>query len=235
MDFGGGIGSQLINLSALKDAELSYADIPGKTFEYAKWRFNKRHLDINLIDATKDDFLGDRMFDIVIALDVVEHLVDPEASVEYLVKHIKPDGFFIVITSFVNNNGEAGWHLNVDKYTDEGFYSLIKSLGMEMINEGIPRGFRKDRELSSLVEAMKSAIRENRCVESRNYLESYLHLRPLDLNMLLKHSEICSRLGDREAALESLNKVKLFNPDMPEVWELECMINKENNEITSCK
>jgi glycosyltransferase involved in cell wall biosynthesis/2-polyprenyl-3-methyl-5-hydroxy-6-metoxy-1,4-benzoquinol methylase len=234
IDFGGGIGSQLISLSALKGAELNYADIPGNTFEYAKWRFNKRRLDIKLIDATKEDFLGNRMFDIVIALDVVEHLVDPEESVEYLIRHIKPDGFFIAITSFVDNNGEAGWHLNVDKYTDEGFYTLIKSSGMEMMNEGMPRIFRKDRELSNLVEEVIEATRENRFEDARRYMESYLQLRPVDLNMLVKHAEICSRLGDRSAAQESLNKIRLFKPDMPEALAIADMINKETNEITSC-
>jgi len=226
MDFGGGIGSQIINLSTIRDTKLTYADISGNTFEYAKWRFNNRGLNINLIDATNEDFLGNRMFDMVIALDVVEHLVNPEESVEYLINHIKPDGYFIVNTSFVDNNGEAGWHLNVDKYTDEGFYSLINSLGMETINEGIPRIFRKDTELFRLIASIKSARNENRLEDARKYVESYLELRPVDFKILVQHADLCTRLGDREAALESLNTISMFNPDMPDVSALECMINK---------
>ena len=234
LDFGGGTGSQLINISALKEVELCYADIPGKTFDYAKWRFNKRALDIQLIDATKEDFLGNLKFDVVFAFDVIEHLVDPEESVEYIVKHLNPDGFLVALASFCDNDGEAAWHLNVDKYTNEGFYGFIKSLGMEMMSEGMPRLFKKDKELSGLIENLKAAINENRLEDARRHMESYLQLRPVDLNMLVKHAYLCLKLDDMEASHESLNKIRLFNPDMPEALELENMINKENNEITSC-
>ncbi len=234
LDFGGGIGSQLINVSSLKGAALNYADIPGKTFEFAQWRFNRRMLNINMIDATKEDYLGNMLFDVVFAFDVLEHLVDPEKSVDYLIRHIKPDGFLVAITSFVDNDGDAGWHLNVDKYTDEGFYSVIKSLGMEMMNEGIPRVFRKDRELSVLLSELKTAEIENRLVDARTYMEQYLEMRPVDLQMLLRHADLCTRLHDREATQASLNKVRLFNPDMPEVRAIEELINKEKNEVTSC-
>ncbi|MBI5057050.1 MAG: glycosyltransferase [Nitrospirae bacterium] len=235
LDFGGGIGSQMISLSKMKGTKLSYADIPGKTFDYAKWRFNRRHIDIDMIDASKEDFLDGRMFDVVITLDVVEHLVDPEAAVRYLTRHIKPDGYLAVVTSFVDNHGEAGWHLNVDKYTDEAFYDFIKSLGMEMLNGEYPRIFQKSNELATLLTEISSATGEGRYADSRGHIESYLQLHPFDLDMLVKYADVCLRLGDTDTAIENIEKVLLLNPVMPEALEIAEKIKRRDNENTSCK
>lgn len=235
LDFGGGIGSQMISLSKLKGAKLCYADIPGKTFDYAKWRFARRQADIEMIDASKEDFLDIRMYDVVITLDVVEHLVDPEATVRYLVNHIKPDGYLAVVTSFVDNNGEAGWHLNADRYNDEAFYDFIKSLGMELLNNEYPRIFQKNNQLVILLEEIASAIRDGRYADSKIHIESYLQLRPFDLDMLVKYSEVCLRLGERDVALENIEKVLLLNPDMPEALGIAERIKSTDNENTSCK
>jgi glycosyltransferase involved in cell wall biosynthesis/2-polyprenyl-3-methyl-5-hydroxy-6-metoxy-1,4-benzoquinol methylase len=235
LDFGGGIGSQIISLSKLKAAKLSYADIPGKTFEYAAWRFNRRHIDIDMIDAGKEDFLEGRMYDVVITLDVVEHLVDPESAVRYLISHIKPDGYLAVVTSFVDNNGEAGWHLNADRYTDEAFYNFIKSSGMEMLNNEYPRIFQKSNELVTLLSEIASATGEGRSADSRRYMESYLQLHPFDLDMLVKYADVCLRLGDIDTALENIDKVLLLNPGMPDALEIAEKIKSKDNENTSCK
>ena len=235
IDFGGGIGSQIISLSRLKGANLSYADIPGKTSEYAKWRFNRRHADIEMIDAGKEDFLEGRMYDVVITLDVVEHLVDPEATVRYLTNHIKPDGYLITVTSFVDNHGEAGWHLNVDRYTDEGFYNFIRSLGMEMLNNGYPRIFQKNNEIVTLLAEIASAIGEGRYADSKGHIESYLQLQPFDLDMLVKYAAVCLRLGERDTALENIEKVLLLDPGMQEALEIAEKMKSKDNENTSCK
>jgi starch synthase len=235
LDFGGGIGSQMISLSRLKGVKLSYADIPGKTFEYARWRFNRRHIDIDMLDAGKGDFLDDRMYDVVITLDVVEHLVDPESTVRYLVNHIKPDGYLAVVTSFVDNNGEAGWHLNADRYTDEAFYDFIKSLGMELLNNQYPRIFQKNNELVSLLSEIDSAIGEGRYADSKKHIESYLQLHPFDLDMIVKYADACSMLGDMNTALENIEKVLLLNPGMPEALKIVGKIKGWDNEKTSCK
>jgi glycosyltransferase involved in cell wall biosynthesis/2-polyprenyl-3-methyl-5-hydroxy-6-metoxy-1,4-benzoquinol methylase len=235
LDFGGGIGSQMISLSVLKGAELSYADIPGKTFDYAKWRFRRRQIDVDMIDASKEDFLGDKMYDVVITLDVIEHLVSPETTVEYLTKHIKPGGYLAAFTSFVDNNGEAGWHLNVNRYTDEAFYNFIKTSGMDMINQGYPRIFQKNEELVSIVGGINLSISEGRFADARKYMESYLQFRPVDLEMLVKYADVCLTLGDRDTASENLDKVRIFNPDMPEALKVAEKIRRMDNETSSCK
>ena len=52
-------------------------------------------------------------------------------------------------------------------------------------------------------------------------------MRSVDFKILVEHADLCTRLGDKEAALDSLNKISMFYPDMPEARALECMINKE--------
>jgi len=236
LDFGGGIGSQLISLSALKGAELSYADIPGRTFEYAEWRFRRRHLDINMFDASEDDFLEDRTFDVVIALDVIEHLVDPEAAVGYLVKHIKDGGCLITVTSFVDNHGEAGWHLNVDRYTDDKFYNFIETSGMEMLNNDLPRYFRKSfKDPDDLKQRIDSAIAGERFAAAKSLMEEHLEMHPADIDTLLRHAGISLRLGDYGPASDSIGKVLLFCPDLPEAFELAEEIRRRTDEITSDK
>jgi glycosyltransferase involved in cell wall biosynthesis/SAM-dependent methyltransferase len=222
LDFGGGIGSQIINLSRISGIRLNYADIPGKTFNYAKWRFGRRRLDVNMIDACKDDFLGSNRFDVVIMLDVVEHLVEPEKTVKYLIEHINTNGYLIMFASFFNNNGEAGWHLNVERYTNEGFYSIVKEMGLEMLNNAPLRFFRKTFEESTdLVAEIDATIAKGRLAEARGLIESYLEMHPLVLSMLVKYAEVCFKLNDYNTASDSLEKVLLFNKDAAGAVELK--------------
>lgn len=225
LDFGGGIGSQLINLSGINGVRLNYADVPGRTYKYAEWRFRRRCLDVNMIDASGDDFLGSNRFDIVIMLDVVEHLVEPEKTVKYLIEHINPNGYLIMLASFCNNNGEAGWHLNVERYTNEGFYSIVKNMGLEMLNTSPLRLFRKTFEESAgLLAEIDTSIAAGRLTDARDLMESYLEIHALDLSILLKYAEVCFRLCDYDTASDSLEKVLLFNKDMAGAAELKRMI-----------
>jgi len=222
LDFGGGIGSQIINLSRISGMQLNYADIPGKTFNYAKWRFERRGLDVNMFDASRDDFLGSNRFDVVIMLDVVEHLVEPEKTVKYLIEHINTNGYLIMFASFFNNNGEAGWHLNVERYTNEGFYNIVKEMGLEMLNSAPLRFFRKAFEESAdLIAEIDAAIAEGGLAEARGFIESYLELHPLDLSTLVKYAEVCFKLSDYDTALDNLDKVLLFNKDIAGAAELK--------------
>lgn len=227
LDFGGGIGSQLINLSRIKGIRLAYADIPGRTFHYAKWRFKEKGLDVEMMDAGKEGFLGTSRFDVVIMMDVVEHLIEPEKIVRYLIDHMNTNGYLLMVASFIDNNGEAGWHLNVDRYTNEGFYKIIKDMGLEMLNDGPLRVFRKAFEDSSdLTVTIDSTLREEKFEEARILIESYMGMRPLDLPMLFKYAEVCSKLCDYPSALESLEKLLLFDRDNPRALELRGEIEK---------
>jgi tetratricopeptide (TPR) repeat protein len=51
-------------------------------------------------------------------------------------------------------------------------------------------------------------------------LEEYLYAHPADLNMLYKYAEICHKLGFKEKALESLERILIFEPEREDAIEL---------------
>lgn len=161
----------------------------------------------------------------MIMLDVVEHLVEPEKTVKYLIEHLNPNGYLIMFASFYNNNGEAGWHLNVERYTNEGFYNIVKEMGLEMLNSAPLRFFRKAfEEPADLIAEIDATIAEGRHADARGLIESYLELHPLDLSIIIKYSEVCSKLHDYDTALDNLEKVLLFNKEMTGAVELKRQI-----------
>ena len=66
----------------------------------------------------------------------------------------------------------------------------------------------KDIEFSSLKEAKKR-------------LEDYLETHPADLDMLCKYAEVCYMLGFKDKAIESLERVLIFEPDRKDAIKLK--------------
>lgn len=146
LDWGGGIGSVLLDLAGIPNLQLTYADVPGKTFDYAAWRFARHGLPVRMLDATAPDPLADDRFDVITCLEVFDHVVDPVGLARCLVDHLVPGGLLIASANFNNNDGEAGFHLNCDQFTAEDFYSAIAALGLDYVNTVMPRFFHKHRQ-----------------------------------------------------------------------------------------
>ena len=92
LDFGAGVGSGGI-LFARNRLEVSLADISFPLQRFSQWRLEKRKLSAQFIDL-KADRLPSRAFDMVTAMDVFEHLVDPVETIDQLSDALKPGGFF---------------------------------------------------------------------------------------------------------------------------------------------
>ena len=90
LDFGGGVGSGSI-LFARHGMEVTYADLSSVALAFSKWRFELRGLSVKMID-TKVEPLPSESFQIVTALDTLEHLVDPVETIEQLWKCLEPGG-----------------------------------------------------------------------------------------------------------------------------------------------
>lgn len=101
LDFGAGIGSGGI-LFARHGLRVSLADISTPLLRFSAWRFGQRHLTGDFIDM-KDGTLPPASFDLVTAMDVFEHLVDPLEAVDRLSQSLRPGGFL-----FGRFNAEAG-------------------------------------------------------------------------------------------------------------------------------
>ena len=91
LDFGAGVGSGGI-LFARHGIEVTLADISSTLLSFSQWRFDMRRLPAAYIDL-KVGRLPSSTFDLVTAMDVFEHLVDPMETVERLWDALKPGGF----------------------------------------------------------------------------------------------------------------------------------------------
>ena len=95
LDFGGGTGGLALLLHK-RGADVDYLDLPGLVTEFAKFRSNGR---VNFIDSLEDN---SGAYDLIIAIDLFEHLPDLPEQLKTIAKALKPDG----ILFFHNNFGQ---------------------------------------------------------------------------------------------------------------------------------
>jgi len=91
LDFGAGVGSAGI-VFAGSGFDVTLADISSNLLRFADWRLAQRGVAATLIDQ-KTTRLPASSYDIVTAMDVWEHLVDPVATVDEIAESIAPGGF----------------------------------------------------------------------------------------------------------------------------------------------
>jgi 2-polyprenyl-3-methyl-5-hydroxy-6-metoxy-1,4-benzoquinol methylase len=91
LDFGSGVGSAGI-LFARAGFSVCLADISSALLDFSRWRLQARGLDVQHLDL-KHQRLPAEAFDIVTAMDVFEHLVDPVAAVDEIWRTLRPGGF----------------------------------------------------------------------------------------------------------------------------------------------
>ena len=90
LDFGSGVGSGAL-LFCRANIETTLADISTTLLDFARWRFHLRSLPAHSVDLNSTS-LPDGAFDMILAMDVFEHLVDPVAAVEQLWRALKQGG-----------------------------------------------------------------------------------------------------------------------------------------------
>lgn len=91
LDFGAGVGSGAI-LFAREGFEVALAEISSPSLQYSRWRMNLRHLPATFLDLKDSDLPADS-FDVVTAMDVFEHLVDPVEAVGRVWSTLKRGGY----------------------------------------------------------------------------------------------------------------------------------------------
>jgi 2-polyprenyl-3-methyl-5-hydroxy-6-metoxy-1,4-benzoquinol methylase len=91
LDFGAGVGAGAI-LFAQHGFEVTLADISSTLLGFSQWRLARRGLTATAIDL-KVAPLPSSAFDLITAMDVFEHLVDPVETVGRLWGALKPGGF----------------------------------------------------------------------------------------------------------------------------------------------
>ncbi len=139
LDFGCGIGQDGI-MFAEAGFDVALADLPGKTFDFAKWRVNRRKLDIKLVSS--DDL--NEIYDAILCFDVLEHLWKPKEAIEYLYAHLIDNGILLVTASFEHSEIHP-MHLEQNaKYIGKEFIRMMNNVGFHIEpSSRMPLIFRK--------------------------------------------------------------------------------------------
>lgn len=127
LDFGAGVGSGGI-LFARNGFGVTLADISSPLLHFSQWRLERRALSARLVDL-KSGQLPTNTFDIVTAMDVFEHLVDPVATLEQLSETLRPGGFlFARLASEIDE--ERPQHIVQDF---EPTFARLRTLGFAQV------------------------------------------------------------------------------------------------------
>jgi 2-polyprenyl-3-methyl-5-hydroxy-6-metoxy-1,4-benzoquinol methylase len=91
LDFGSGVGAGAL-LFARNGFDVAMADISSTLLGFCRWRLSQRDLPARFFDL-KESKLPTGAFDIITAMDVFEHLVDPVEALDELHRALKPGGY----------------------------------------------------------------------------------------------------------------------------------------------
>jgi SAM-dependent methyltransferase len=91
LDFGSGVGAGAL-LFGRHGLQPALADISSTLLAFSRWRLARRQQPAAFFDL-KSEKLPDAGFDIITAMDVFEHLVEPAAAVDQLECALAPGGY----------------------------------------------------------------------------------------------------------------------------------------------
>lgn len=92
LDFGSGVGSGALLLTQA-GVRMSLADISTTLLDFCRWRFQQRSLSAQFFNLNIEQ-IPENAFDMILAMDVFEHLVEPVETVERLWRALRPGGVF---------------------------------------------------------------------------------------------------------------------------------------------
>lgn len=90
LDFGSGVGSGAL-LFAAAGIGVTLADISSTLLDFCRWRFERREISASFIDLKRSS-LPKGEFDMILAMDVFEHLADPVEAAELVHDALAPGG-----------------------------------------------------------------------------------------------------------------------------------------------
>jgi SAM-dependent methyltransferase len=129
LDFGSGIGSAGV-LFASAGFSVWLADISSALLDFSRRRLRARGLSVQHLDLKREQ-LPAEAFDIVTAMDVFEHLVDPVAAVDVLWRALRPGG--LLFGRFAATAGDPRAEHIVTDF--EPVFRRLEQLGMAQVWE----------------------------------------------------------------------------------------------------
>ena len=130
LDFGAGICQDSITASK-NGFNATAVDIPGKTFDYGKWRIKKQAPNTKTIDISNEIPLTEE-YDAITCFEVLQHVVNPKKTLEHLREHLKSDGLLFLTTRFKNNYPLALKH---NEYLENEFEDFVSKCNFQIKNK----------------------------------------------------------------------------------------------------
>ncbi len=128
LDFGCGVGQDSID-AAMCGLKAIACDIPGLTLDFAKWRFKRRNLSIDIIEIISDQPLKNS-YEAITCFEVVMHTTDPEKIIRHLHQHLIENGLLFFTARFKDNYSLA---LKYNQKYESIFDGVIQSIGFKRI------------------------------------------------------------------------------------------------------
>ena len=162
--YGDGIGTDSITL-ARRHHRVTYFDLPGKTSDFARFRFQKEGLDHRIDVLGRAEEIPAGKFDAVVCIEVLEHVPDPIGTMTNLHTALKNGGIALITESFESIGPEFPSHLPENIQYAGKIHRLMEGLGFvntycnyDPVNR--PMEFMKaDMTLSGLVSQIAGRFR----------------------------------------------------------------------------
>lgn len=110
LDYGSGVGTTALQLAEL-GYEVTLADVPGITFNFAQHRLRRRGFPFKVIPITTEYPPLEGIYDAIVCFDVLEHVPHPDRVFLHMVKFLAPAGYISVIAPFEAQSDQEGYHL----------------------------------------------------------------------------------------------------------------------------
>lgn len=110
---GSGYGSQMMAKKAKKVIGVDYSK---EAVAYAKKKYPAKNLSYLVDDATELSQIEDNSIDVVVSLETIEHLEEPEKLIEQVKRVLKTDGVFVVSTPNDDEFYEGGNPFHVHQF-----------------------------------------------------------------------------------------------------------------------
>ncbi|MDD5529889.1 MAG: methyltransferase domain-containing protein [bacterium] len=130
---GCGYGSHHLLKSGAK--KVTGIDISEETIEYCKSHYENENLEFKVMNAEKLSF-PDKIFDVVVSFEVVEHLENPEMYLSEIKRVLKTDGILIISTpnKKIYTDAVEDWKnpFHIHEYYIEEFDAFLKKYFTEI-------------------------------------------------------------------------------------------------------
>lgn len=133
LDIGGGVGSDCINLAKNEYKNITYFEFDGASCKFAKYRFSK--YGIASVEIINEPYkIPKNSFDVVISIEVLEHVKDPKRMVKELHSYLEKKGIAIITESFSRIEPNLPTHLRSNLRYSSRTINLFQSQGFTLVD-----------------------------------------------------------------------------------------------------